>query len=128
MKNHNERAGKLNRQNNGGQESNPAITHLINVLRMLRDECMTMSGMESEAPKLDLRPVFNALRMVEEKNGSQQASPLVYRREQVLEMTGWSRTTLWRRCKCVGISLGRDVFTAEEIILLARRKRNSAAF
>jgi DNA-binding NtrC family response regulator len=115
-------------QENGSQEDNPALAHLINMLKLLRDECAATSGIQAEGPRLDLRPVFNALRQVEEVNQPQQSSPLVYKREQVLEMTGWSRTTLWRRCKSVGISLGRDVFTPEEIILLVKRRRYSGAF
>ena len=112
-----------NLQKNDAQEANPALAHLINMLKLLRDECAANSGAPVEAPKLDLRPIFNALRQVEEVNRPRQSNPLVYRREQVLEMTGWSRTTLWRRCKSVGISLGRDVFTPEEIILLVKRRR-----
>lgn len=128
MKNHKKLSGIFSHQEDGGQESNPAFTHLINMLRLLRDECATIPGTQADSVKLDLRPVFIALSKVEEINNPKQASPLVYRREQVLEMTGWSRTTLWRRCKSVGISLGRDVFTPEEIILLVKRKRHSNAY
>jgi hypothetical protein len=115
-------------QENGAQGANPALAHLINMLKLLRDECAANSGTQAETPKLDLRPIFNALRQVEEVNSPRQSDPLVYKREQVLEMTGWSRTTLWRRCKSVGISLGRDVFTPEEIILLVKRRRYSGAY
>ena len=118
----------LSLQENDTQEANPALAQLINMLKLLRDECAANSGAQAEAPKLDLRPIFNALRQVEEVNSPRQSDPLVYKREQVLEMTGWSRTTLWRRCKSVGISLGRDVFTPEEIILLVKRRRYAGAY
>jgi hypothetical protein len=125
MKHQHPRAEERKHQHQDSPEANPAVAHLIQMIRLLRDECALRTGPESSAPGLDLRPVFTALRNVEEKNDSRPA-PLVYRREQVLEMTGWSRTTLWRRCKSVGISLGRDVFTPEEIIMIVRRKRDSA--
>jgi hypothetical protein len=128
MKNHKKLSGIFSHQDDGGQESNPAFTHLINMLRLLRDECAATSGTQADAVKLDLRPIFNALSKIEEDQNPKQSGPLVYRREQVLEMTGWSRTTLWRRCKSVGISLGRDVFTSEEIILLVKRKRHTNAY
>ncbi|MCI0389233.1 MAG: hypothetical protein MOB07_10795 [Acidobacteria bacterium] len=128
MKKHKTQKEIPSHQENGSQEASPALAHLVNVLKLLRDECAATSGTQAEAPKLDLRPIFNALRQVEEVNSPRQSGPLVYKREQVLEMTGWSRTTLWRRCKSVGISLGRDVFTSEEIILLVKRRRYSGAY
>jgi DNA-binding NtrC family response regulator len=117
----------VNQQGSAGQEADLALGHLINVLKILRDECAAMPSTLINAQKLDLRPLFFALRKVEEMRNSKRIDQLVYRREQVLEMTGWSRTTLWRRCKSVGISLGRDVFTPEEIILLVKRKRSRSS-
>jgi transcriptional regulator with AAA-type ATPase domain len=123
MKHHDKQQEMLNPQDNTSQENNLAFTHLINVLKALRDECAAMPGTYVDAQKLDLRPIFLALRKVDEIWSSRQVNQLVYRREQVLAMTGWSRTTLWRRCKSVGISLGRDVFTPDEILSLVKRKR-----
>ena len=128
MNKHKIQNGISSHQENGQQEANPAFTNLINVLKLLRDECAATSGTQADNSKPDLRLVFQALRQVEEADRPQPLNALVYRREQVLEMTGWSRTTLWRRCKSVGISLGRDVFTPEEIILLVKRKRYSGAY
>lgn len=105
---------------NHNREARLALTHLIHILQLLRDECAALATCLVDPHKLDLRPVFIALRKVEQLGDPQSAAQPVYAREQVLEMTGWSRTTLWRRCKAAGLPPGKGAFTQSEIIMLVK--------
>lgn len=92
-----------------------AITHLIRVAKRVRDECAAIATCLVDPHKLDLRPLFMALRAVEEIGGDQASSQPVFTREQVQAMTGWSRVTLWRYCKRAGLRGRKKAFTQEEI-------------
>jgi hypothetical protein len=65
--------------------------------------------------KIDLRPLLMALHKVEEAGLDRPTLKLVYTRGEVLGMTGWSRTTLWRRCDEAGLPARKKAFTQAEV-------------
>lgn len=96
-------------------ESKRAVSHLINVVKQVRSECAAIATCIVDAHKIDLRPLFIALHKVEESGIDNPSSKPIYRRSEVLQMTGWSRTTLWRKCDDLGLPGRKRAFTQAEL-------------
>lgn len=64
---------------------------------------------------IDLRPLFIALHKVEESGIDKPSLKPIYRRSEVLQLTGWSRTTLWRKCDELGLPARKQAFTQAEL-------------
>lgn len=105
------------RQTSGNldSESGRAVSHLINMVKQIRSECAAIATCIVDTHKIDLRPLFIALHKVEESGIDHPSSKPVYRRSEVLQMTGWSRTTLWRKCDDLGLPARKQAFTQAEL-------------
>lgn len=111
-------AVNLNEVSQASRDARRAVAHLVRVVQMIRDECAAIATCLVDPHKLDLRPLFMALRKVEEVEIERPATQPVYTRQQVQEMTGWSRVTLWRQCKRAGLKTRKKAFTSGEIAKL----------
>lgn len=113
------RAGILTSNNpaDGGSdsESGRAVAHLINVVKQIRSECAAIATAVVELHTIDLRPLFIALHKVEATGIDRPSLKPIYKRTEVLQMTGWSRTTLWRRCEDLGLPARKKAFTQAEL-------------
>jgi predicted DNA-binding transcriptional regulator AlpA len=58
---------------------------------------------------------FFALHKVEEFGIDRPIPKPVYKRSEVLQITGWSRTTLWRKCDDIGPPAREKAFTQTEL-------------
>lgn len=96
-------------------ESGRAVSHLINVARQIRSECAAMATCVVDMHAIDLRPLFIALHKVEESGIDKPSLKPIYRRSEVLQLTGWSRTTLWRKCDELGLPARKQAFTQAEL-------------
>ena len=107
----------LNAQGNGNSdgETGRAVAYLINMVRQVRSECAAIATCVVEPHTIDLRPLFTALHKVEETGVDRPSLKPVYTRGEVLKMTGWSRTTLWRRCDEIGFPGRKKAFTQAEV-------------
>jgi hypothetical protein len=96
-------------------EAGQAVKHLIDTVKQIRSECAAMATYVVEIHAIDLRSLFLALRKVEEFGIDRPIPKPVYKRSEVLQMTGWSRTTLWRRCDEIGLPARKRAFTQAEL-------------
>ena len=96
-------------------EAGQAVKHLIDVVKQIRSECAAMATYIVEIHAIDLRSLFLALHKVEEVGIDRPIPKPVYKRNEVLQITGWSRTTLWRKCDEIGLPVRKKAFTLAEL-------------
>ena len=96
-------------------EAGQAVKHLIDVVKQIRSECAAMATYVVEIHAIDLRSLFLALHNVEEFGIDRPIPKPVYKRNEVLQITGWSRTTLWRKCDEIGLPGRKKAFTLAEL-------------
>jgi hypothetical protein len=96
-------------------EAGQAVKHLIDIVKQIRSECAAMATYVVEIHAIDLRSLFLALHKVEECGIDRPIPKPVYKRSEVLQITGWSRTTLWRKCDEVGLPARKKAFTQGEL-------------
>jgi hypothetical protein len=96
-------------------EAGQAVKHLIDIVKQIRGECAAMATYVVEMHAIDLRSLFLALHRVEEFGIDRPIPKPVYKRNEVLQMTGWSRTTLWRKCDDIGLPARKKAFTLAEL-------------
>jgi hypothetical protein len=96
-------------------EAGQAVKHLIDVVKQIRGECAAMATYVVEIHAIDLRALFLALHRVEEFGIDRPIPKPIYKRYEVLQITGWSRTTLWRKCDEVGLPARKKAFTQAEL-------------
>ncbi len=96
-------------------EAGQAVKHLIDVVKQIRSECAAMATYIVEIHAIDLRSLFLALHKVEEFGIDRPIPKPVYKRSEVLQITGWSRTTLWRKCDDIGLPARKKAFTQTEL-------------
>jgi predicted DNA-binding transcriptional regulator AlpA len=96
-------------------EAGQAVKHLIDVVKQIRGECAAMATYVVDIHAIDLRSLFLALHRVEEFGIDRPIPKPVYKRNEILQITGWSRTTLWRKCDEVGLPARKKAFTLSEL-------------
>jgi hypothetical protein len=96
-------------------EAGQAVKHLIDVVKQIRSECAAMATYIVEIHAIDLRSLFLALHKVEQSGIDRPIPKPVYKRSEVLQITGWSRTTLWRKCDEIGLPGRKKAFTLAEL-------------
>jgi len=64
---------------------------------------------------IDLRSLFLALHRVEEFGIDRPIPKPFYKRNEILQITGWSRATLWRKCDEIGLPARKKAFTLPEL-------------
>jgi predicted DNA-binding transcriptional regulator AlpA len=96
-------------------EAGQAVKHLIDIVKQIRSECAAMATYVVEIHAIDLRSLFLALHKVEEFGIDRPIPKPVYKRSEVLQITGWSRTTLWRKCDDIGLPSRKKAFTQTEL-------------
>lgn|GEM_PF-6538388 len=96
-------------------EAGQAVKHLIDVVKQIRSECAAMATYVVEIHAIDLRSLFLALNRIEEFGIDRPTPKPVYKRIEVIQITGWSRTTLWRRCDEIGLPARKKAFTHAEL-------------
>src|SRR5215475_14660076 len=96
-------------------EAGQAVKHLIDAVKQIRSECAAMATYIVEIHAIDLRSLFLALHRIEEFGIDRPTPKPVYKRIEVMQLTGWSRTTLWRRCDEIGLPARKRDFTHAEL-------------
>jgi len=96
-------------------EAGQAVKHLIDVVKQIRSECAAMATYVVEIHAIDLRSLFLALHRIEEFGIDRPTPKPIYKRIEVMQLTGWSRTTLWRRCEEIRLPARKKAFTHAEL-------------
>jgi hypothetical protein len=72
-------------------EAGQAVKHLIDIVKQIRSECAAMATYVVEIHAIDLRSLFLALHRIEEFGIDRPTPKPVYKRSEVMQLTGWLR-------------------------------------